>query len=120
MATHTTRRPRRRLRTRKLVIAIAAALAVIVAAFLVAEALGGAIVSAAGPHPHTAVQKCTAAMQVMVNDGLIGPNGLTGGSAATIRADGTPAQVAALNAAMKACDSLTAAQAKQAAAGLSP
>ena len=70
--------------------------------------------------PLTPVQKCTAGLQAMVNNGLLGPDGLTGGSAAAIRANGTAADVAMLDTAQKACNPLSPAQARQAGRAVNP
>lgn len=73
-----------------------------------AAACGGAATA------QTPVQRCTTADQNMVNAGLINQ------STASIRAYGTPADVKLLNAALKACNSLTPAQARQAAKAVTP
>jgi hypothetical protein len=89
------------------------ALSVVVLAAVVAGCGGSS-------RPLTPVQKCTAGLQAMVNNGLLGPDGLTGGSAAAIRANGTAADVAMLDTAQKACNPLSPAQARQAGRAVNP
>ena len=100
----TVTRTRRRLTRRGQII-----LATLLGAIIVLAA-----VSLGGSSHQTAVQKCTGAYQAFVNAGL---NGQT---PAAIRQHGTTADVQLLNAAQKACDTLTPAQARSAAAGLYP
>jgi hypothetical protein len=82
--------------------------------------LAAVIAGCGSSRPLTPVQKCTAGLQAMVNNGLLGPDGLTGGSAAAIRANGTAADVAMLNTAQKACNPLSPAQARQAGRAVNP
>jgi hypothetical protein len=88
--------------------AITAAAAGAVLATIAIGACGGT----SAPAAQTPVQRCTTAYQAYVNAGL------NGQSAASIRAYGSANDVKILNAAHKACDPLTPAQAKKAAAGL--
>lgn len=87
---------------------LAASAAVLAAAGMLA-ACGGST-----PKALTPVQKCTAAFQAYVNDGLQGK------SARDIRAYGTPRDIAIMNAAHKACNALTPAQARKAAQAVTP
>jgi hypothetical protein len=96
----------RRRGSRPAVIFLAACL-VFLAAVMAAVALTGG-----GSKPLTAVQRCTAAYTAYVNDGL------NGTPDARIRASGSASDVRILDAARKACSPLTAAQARQAAAGV--
>jgi hypothetical protein len=75
-------------------------------------ALAAATLTACGGSSHaplTPIQKCTAAFQAYVDDGL------NGTPAKQIRAYGTPRDIAIMNAAHKACNALSPAQAKRAA-----
>jgi hypothetical protein len=84
------------------------------AAALVVLAAAVALSGCGGGGHLTATQQCTADYQVLVTDGLYGD------SPAEVRADGTSAQVQAYDTAMRVCDSLTPAQAKQAALAVHP
>ena len=107
MVTHQMPRPPGRNRTlRRISVAVIAVCAVVIVAAATATALGG--------KPQTAVQRCTSAYQALVSAGLYGDK------PGEVRQDGTAADVRMLDAAQKACDRLTPAQARQAARAVTP
>ena len=89
-------------------------------ALTVPAAIAAAVIALAGcggshaSGPLTPVQRCTSAYQAYVNDGLQGM------SAKRIRAEGSAHDVSLLDSAQEACNALTPAEAKQAAANITP